>query len=492
MTFNELCHVWFSRVVTCVLSILGIRIFSRVFVDGRKSRNEKTSPAKIEKEGTQQFVPFFYIPPSSTKDGNLPVLDLYKTLDKYKDDVEILISAMSMSRDISRVAEWEIFPDFDISKSENINIERLLSSRLEERMQKTAEVLELDYFVLQGILEPFYVSYGLTSVEYEKEWTTFKGIYEEKSSAYDSAFQIITHIVRDWSIEGRHSRNSLYHWSILELLQHGSHGKPVLVPGSGLGRLARDTSLAGFDVEANELSVTMSAAAYKFLNGIKTAGKVHPFAFDFLINEVNSAKRFEPVHFPDEDDEAILNLVKIKRVKRGSLSYTIGDFVEIYSQLAFKAKYGAILTCFFIDTASNIMEYLLTIRNVLVDGGVWVNVGPLQWHQNAKIHPSADELRALMESLGFQITQWSIDKEAVNYRHEDHGGDPRYTKYEGYRPLRFVAILEHFTRKQLRNENTAITIQKIRRHIIHDRRFSDQYAKKANTSTSHVTITEIS
>jgi len=466
----------------------------------KRTRNEKLCRANIYKEETQcsssESVPFFYIPPSSTNDGNLPFSDLYRTLERYKDDVDTLITAISMSRDISRMAEWEIFPDFDsvleTEEEEDIKLEKYLSSQLRGRIRKTAQVLELDYFVLQGILEPFHISHGLTLVEYDEEWTTFKGIHEEKSSAYDSAFQIITHIVRDWSKEGRKSRNSLYNWSISELLKHGSHGKPVLVPGSGLGRLARDTSLAGFDVEANELSITMSAAAYHFLNGMKTVGKVHPFAFDFLVNEVDSAKRFEAVHFPDEDDEAMVDIVKGKRIKRGTLSYTIGDFVEIYSQLAFKAKYGAILTCFFIDTASNIMEYLLTIRNVLVSGGIWVNVGPLQWHQNAKIHPSADELRSVIQSMGFRILKWSIDTEAVNYRHEDHGGgDPRYTKYEGYRPLRFVAILEPFTRRSLECENAAIKIRKIRRHILHDRRFSHQYATSANDSSSHVTITEI-
>jgi N2227-like protein. len=468
--------------------MFGISSFVRVY--GRKTRDEKTSSVHIEKE-TSYSVPFFYIPPSSSKDGSLPVLDLYKTLDRYKDDADTLISVISMSRDVSKMTEWEIFPDLDNVESDNVNLERLLSFRLGKRIQKTAEVLESDYFALQKILEPFHVSYGLTSAEHDKEWTMFNGIHEEKSSAYDSAFQIITHIVRDWSTEGRNSRNSLYHWCILELLQHGSHGKPVLVPGSGLGRLARDTSLVGFDVEANELSITMSAAAYHFLNGLKTTGKVHPFAFDFLINEVDCAKRFESVHFPDEVDEALVDLVNIENVKRGTLSYTIGDFVEVYSQLAFKAKYGALLTCFFIDTASNIMEYLLTIRNVLVSGGVWVNVGPLQWHQNAKIHPSADELRILIESMGFHITKWTVDKEAVNYRHEDHGGEPRYTKYEGYRPLRFVAMLKTITRQKLEYENAAIKIQKIRRHMIHDKRFSDQYAKKNNNNTSHVTITEI-
>lgn len=81
------------------------------------------------------------------------------------------------------------------------------------------------------------------------------------------------------------------------------------------------------------------------------------------------------------------------------------------------------------------------IRNCLRFGGSWINVGPLQWHSNAKLHPSGDELRFIIESLGFKITSWQVDEIPLNYRDDDRTSKPRYTKYEGYKPLRFVATL---------------------------------------------------
>jgi len=41
------------------------------------------------------------------------------------------------------------------------------------------------------------------------------------------------------------------------------------------------------------------------------------------------------------------------------------------------AAWDAVVTCFFLDTAHNIVEYIEIISKVLKDGGVWINLGPL-------------------------------------------------------------------------------------------------------------------
>jgi carnosine N-methyltransferase len=38
-------------------------------------------------------------------------------------------------------------------------------------------------------------------------------------------------------------------------------------------------------------------------------------------------------------------------------------------------KWDAVVTCFFIDTAKNIVDYLETIYKILKKGGVWINAG---------------------------------------------------------------------------------------------------------------------
>ena len=256
-------------------------------------------------------------------------------------------------------------------------------------------------------------------------------------SSYDSAMQVITHIVRDWTRLGKGIRINLYDWIIKQLLANRNtiNDSSILIPGAGLGRLASDIACAGFHVEANEISIIMAAAAYQILNQ-NIVGEIYPFVNDHQINEVNTMNRYQKVSFPDNDN----NNASCQR-QAGSLSYTVGDFIEIFSTNERKEQYGALVTCFFIDTASNIYEYLLVIRNVLKNGGLWINVGPLQWHGNAKLNPSGDELRMIIESLGFVVHSWVVDEGPLNYRHDDTNELPRYTKFEGYKPLRFVATV---------------------------------------------------
>lgn len=64
----------------------------------------------------------------------------------------------------------------------------------------------------------------------------------------------------------------------------------------------------------------------------------------------------------------------------------IGDFEEIYGvepdpnanegdHEPQAGEWDAVLTCFFIDTAKNIIGYLKTIHKILAPGGVWINLG---------------------------------------------------------------------------------------------------------------------
>ena len=200
----------------------------------------------------------------------------------------------------------------------------------------------------------------------------------------------------------------------------------VLVPGAGLGRLAFDIASNGYIVEANELSPVMAAAAQHILQNPPTAKKsrIFPYLLDRMSNEVDSDERFRAVSFPDSD----MSLVG----GEGALSFTIGSFVGSYYK-TLSRSYDSIVTCFFLDTATNVYECFDLIHDLLQPNGIWINVGPLQWHANAMLFPAADELRALI-ACRFQILHWSIDAEPTAYRDTEHMA----TNYDGYRPLRFV------------------------------------------------------
>ena len=45
------------------------------------------------------------------------------------------------------------------------------------------------------------------------------------------------------------------------------------------------------------------------------------------------------------------------------------------NNLIFSGTWDVVVTCFFIDTATNIISYLEVIHKILKEGGTWINIG---------------------------------------------------------------------------------------------------------------------
>lgn len=294
---------------------------------------------------------------------------------------------------------------------------------------------------------------------------------------YDTATHVITHLSRDWTENGESIRQETYYWIVDQLCNYHTsfhdelkldteHDQlsplsPVLVPGAGMARLAFDIAFVNnrndingrrikcnsFVVEAVDNSVVMAAATYHVLHHAANRRTddtvlltVYPFVSDPLTNEVDTQRRWESAEFPEEKITKIIDRLALQHsYHKPNLSYVIGDFVSIYSSPSKHGMYGSIATCYFIDTATNIYEYILTIRNLLRVGGVWINLGPVQWHRNAQLQPSTDELKDMILLAGFTIVHWEISDKLLAYRHplDILSG----TRVEAYRPLKFVVVL---------------------------------------------------
>ncbi|CAL8249948.1 unnamed protein product [Boreogadus saida] len=89
-----------------------------------------------------------------------------------------------------------------------------------------------------------------------------------------------------------------------------------------------------------------------------------------------------------------------------------GDFCEVYTE---PDSWDCVATCFFIDTAHNVLDYLETIWKVLKPGGVWINLGPLLYHfenmaNELSIELSYEDIRAAIVKYGFQL---EVERESV-------------------------------------------------------------------------------
>lgn len=72
------------------------------------------------------------------------------------------------------------------------------------------------------------------------------------------------------------------------------------------------------------------------------------------------------------------------------------------------------VTCFFIDCAHNIMDFIALIDKILKPGGRWINFGPLLYHfadmpNEWSIEPSYEIVRELILKAGFKF-----EKERTN------------------------------------------------------------------------------
>lgn len=87
-----------------------------------------------------------------------------------------------------------------------------------------------------------------------------------------------------------------------------------------------------------------------------------------------------------------------------------GDFLEVYTDYD---EFNCIATCFFIDCAANVVQFIETIYHILKPGGVWINLGPLLYHysdmKNEKsIEPSFDVLCGVIKNIGFVMERKEI------------------------------------------------------------------------------------
>ncbi|KAF3925361.1 hypothetical protein ABW20_dc0110027 [Dactylellina cionopaga] len=169
----------------------------------------------------------------------------------------------------------------------------------------------------------------------------------------------------------------------------------VLVPGAGLGRLAFEICRRGYAAEGNEFSYHQLIASNFVLNNTRMVNEfvIHPFCLGFS-NHRSRAEQARAITIPDVHPATELNKQLEFTVPEGShrppgvyryrpsqyFSMSAGEFVESYNTPEAKGTFDCVVTCFFIDTARNLLAYLETIRNVLVEGGVWINNGPLLWH----------------------------------------------------------------------------------------------------------------
>lgn len=214
----------------------------------------------------------------------------------------------------------------------------------------------------------------------------------------------------------------------------------VLVPGSGLGRLAFDICKAGYDTEANELSYLKALASNFILNQVSgnEGFELYPWALGSS-NHLTRDIQFQKVRIPDVNARATLEALAASAADQSGpkLTISMADFVSFYGNADHLSSYNAVVSVFFVDMAQNFIEFVETVANCLKKGGLWINLGPLEWefedtgpvkgdirqenyHSQLKDTKSTayagqvelvnDEILLLLGKCGFKVLNTSLSK----------------------------------------------------------------------------------
>ncbi|KAF5377932.1 hypothetical protein D9615_006735 [Tricholomella constricta] len=238
----------------------------------------------------------------------------------------------------------------------------------------------------------------------------------------------LKHFIRDWSEEGAQEREKIFR-PILDVLAAVNplerKDKRILVPGSGLGRLAWEISQLGYDTTANEYSFFMNFA-FRFLLSAETTPSINehtlrPYAHWFSHQRSNDSL-FRAIHFPDAVPRLTLNFRLAESdfltlspppprtqpdTSPPDFAWSKSDAGDVHDQKG----YDYIVTLFFLDTSLNVFETMEHIHTLLRPGGTWINMGPLLWTSggHAKLELSLDEVICAAEEIGFVFQNGSGD-----------------------------------------------------------------------------------
>jgi carnosine N-methyltransferase len=251
-------------------------------------------------------------------------------------------------------------------------------------------------------------------------------------TSYETLYQLVLHLRRDWTDDGAVLREKLY-GGMIEQIQRFSgnaRGQRVLVPGAGLGRLALELAHhTGASVECVESSMPFALAFQNIFRIIRQGGTradagadadadatekdamangeqgqqrqqrhtFYPLLHLPFMDEWDFNTRMRPSLFPDTG-EAVAGWADGSTP--GSISLRLAK-CSFYTAAEFADSYDVVATSFFIDTG-NIIHNMATIAHVLKPGGLWVNAGPLHYHRPT-LPLSHTDVLALAESMGLEL-----------------------------------------------------------------------------------------
>jgi len=282
-----------------------------------------------------------------------------------------------------------------------------------ERMREC--VLENQRFISRIVARPVFSD--------KKAFERAKSKAHKKPSEFnmDKVRSTLKQCVRDWADEGTAEREKCYGPILKELARlfpdaSKRHNFRVLNPGCGLGRLTWEIARLGFESQGNEFSYFMLLCSNVIINSLQMNDVViYPY-----IDQVTNVWKFEDqargIRIPNVDPFSVM----ANRPDNANYSIGAGDFIEVYQDTP--NHWDVVASCFFLDTAKNVLKYIEVIARCLKPGGYLINYGPLLYHFDDMPEPSIEltyeELRRALPVYGLKIIKEEFEHTASYTRND--------------------------------------------------------------------------
>lgn len=257
-----------------------------------------------------------------------------------------------------------------------------------DKLNELAKRHEQNYSVLQRVYDGAKEKYCVSVDE-----ISLASDYAD-ATGYSDHFRVVEalcHFARDWSPQ-------MYDREVKPLVDYitsqtstlPKESTAVIVPGSGLGRVSHEIAKLGFKhVDSVEYSWLMSLFNESIYGDTKQSAEIYPYVQNFSSHNT-TADQLRPETF--------------------TYGQTIPENLTIQSKdfLNFTPDKNAdnllIVTCFFIDTAENMLDYMDNINRIALQypgKKRWINVGPLKYGTNPLVEFSNEEVAKVRESMGW-------------------------------------------------------------------------------------------
>ena len=271
-----------------------------------------------------------------------------------------------------------------------------------DKIEKVKNGIQLNQLFYNKVASLY--SEDFNHITYTKEEYEQNRVFEE----YLIRGFFMSCLMRDWTLESKPERDNNYGNVLKEVKKYFNFDDKILmktknfkalVPGTGCSRMAFELAKRGFDVEVNDFCFIYILCDdylfnYSHKNEFQFCPSIHSFTNNY--SESSIIKRYS---FPDVDIREELEKNEAKPI-----TFIKGDFLLKYKGI--KNKYDLIVTLFFIDVSKNIIEYVEIMHDLLKKGGIWVNLGCLDYYfsrYHISIDLTWDELRQVILNYDFDI-----------------------------------------------------------------------------------------